>query len=346
VIHPSEAPWRLLVHGDAGQVLGAGFLISAELALTCDHVVRKNKASSCLVQLGGSGAGRASARQIRLPAAGRADVAVLRLDEPARGIGPAPAGPAEPPPAGARLEAFGFPGGGGGLAAAAGIWAPVLVNGYDLAAQQIQLTSHSPHGLPVTRGFSGGPVIDPQSALVVGMVASVWDAQRISMMIPIHAIAACSPELRAILLPRAPVDREFSRGLELLARRNYAAALADFRLVCARHPGKPDTWYYVALSALKGQRPRAHPTAYVDEISRLLEQAAQLAQDENHVLALWGLLKEDHYRARGMSEGTPPSAELRAACSSVSPGHAAEICRHVPAPETLTWQELNRRGNP
>ncbi len=341
---PSPAPWRLLVRSDAGRVLGAGLLISRGQALTCDHVVQKSRPGSCWVQFGGTAAGKSRAHPTDLPAAARADVAVLSLQEPARGIAPALPGPAEPPPVGTLLSAFGFPETGSDSADAAGIWVPVLVDGYDMAAAQIQLTSRSPHGLPVKVGFSGGPVIDPQSTQVVGMIASAWAAQRIAMMIPIRTIAACSPELRAILLPRILADQEFGRGIAALAARNYASALADFRLVCSRHPENPDAWYYVALSALKGQRPRAHTTAYIDEISRLLENAAALAPDEPHVLALRGLLQEDHYRARGISGGAPSQQELRTACSSVSSEHAAEMCRNIPAPETITWQELDRRG--
>jgi S1-C subfamily serine protease len=340
---PVMAPWRLLVLADPRTVLGTGFLISPELALTCAHVIQASQPESLWVQFGGPGARSTRARLRDLPATRQADVAVLQLDEPAKGIPPAPLGPVEPPPVGALLEAFGFPRAGDGAPDGTGIWAPVLVDGYDMAAERIQLTSSSPNGLPIQAGFSGGPVIDPQSDLVVGMISNAWAAQRIALMIPIRTIAACSPELGAVLLPRVLADSEFNQGISALGARNYTAALADFRVVCTRRPGNPDTWYYVALSALRGQRPRAHPTAYIEEIARLLEQAAALSPREPHVLALWALVKEDHYRARGISGGTPTVEALRSASSSVSYEHAAEICRHVPAPEMVTWQELDRR---
>ena len=359
------APWRLAVHNDARTVLGTGFLVTSRLALTCAHVVEKNRSGALWVQCGGPRSAPARVHPSGLTTPPGADVAVLELEDPVDDIAPATPGPAEPPPAGALLAAFGFPrlsngrgfpgperhsGAGGGAdgpgrVVETGIWVPVRVDGYDLTGERIQLTSRSQHGVPVQHGFSGGPVIDPQGDLVVGMISHALAGQPASLMIPIRSLAACSPELRAILMPCALADREFSQGLAALESANYPAALAAFRTVCARHPENADTWYYVTLAALRGQRPRAHAPGYIGELSGLLAQAASPGPAGPHVPALWALIKEDHYRVRGMSGGTPTVEELRRAGSLVSPVHAAEICRHVPAPETRTWQELDHRRN-
>ena len=47
------APWRLAVHNDARTVLGTGFLVAPRLALTCAHVVAKNRSGDLWVQCGG-----------------------------------------------------------------------------------------------------------------------------------------------------------------------------------------------------------------------------------------------------------------------------------------------------
>ena len=164
-----------------------------------------------------------------------------------------------------------------------------------------------------------------------------------ALMIPVRALAACSPVLREILRSGVSSDREFTRGLNALNSRNYPAALTDFRAVCARRPEHPDTWFYVALAALRGQRPRTHFTPYIEEIGRLLEHAASLSPSQPHVLALWAVLKEDHHRVLGLDEGVPGAEKLRRAATSITAEHAAEICDHVPAPETPTWRELQRR---
>jgi hypothetical protein len=97
------------------------------------------------------------------------------------------------------------------------------------------------------------------------------------------------------------------------------------------------------LAALHGRRPRAHARGFIEEISELLEQAARIPPPMPHVLALWALIKEDYYHARGLGDGTPTLEQLRRGCSAITPAHAAELCLHVPAMETRTWKELDYR---
>lgn len=354
---PGRAPWRLAVLNDARIILGAGFLISPELALTCAHVVANytaaDRAAPLRVQCGGADSRLIPARVHDLPGDGEPDVAVLELAQPVTGIAPALPGPAEPPPMGSLLAAFGFPRmhrarepeerPAAGALVETGIWVPVSVDGFDLAGQRIQLTSRNPQGMPVQRGFSGGPVIDPDGDLVAGMICHALPGYPMSLMIPIGTLSDVSPQLRASLRPRIPAEREFGQGLAALQAGNYAAALANFRVLCARHPEHADTWYYVVLAALHGRRPRAHARGFIEEIAELLEQAARIPPPKPHVLALWALIKEDFYHARGLAGGTPTLEQLRRGCSAITPGHAAELCLHVPAVETRTWKELDYR---
>ncbi len=351
---PAEAPWGLrLRDGTTGTVLGTGFVIAPRLALTCWHVVDKSRDGHIRADFAGpwewTTATRVADGNSAMVAA---DVAILHLDEPAGDIPVAPMGPAEPPPIGTVLAVFGFP----SVPVAAtvpaamkerlansGMWAQVMVDGLDMRAERIQLTSRAAHGMPVRHGFSGGPVVDPQAGLVVGMLAVGWEPQRMAVMITVRALAACSPVLREILRSGVLSDPEFTRGRQALKARNYPAALTDFRAVCARRPEHPDTWFYVALAALRGQRPRTHFTPYIEEVGRLLEHAASLSSSRSHVLALWAVLKEDHHRVLGLDEGVPGAEQLRRAAASVTAEHAAEICDHVPAPEAPTWRELQRR---
>ena len=293
---PVAAPWRLAICDDARWILGTGFLITPRFALTCAHVLPENH-GDLWVQCGGTGTSPTRAHPSSLAETRPADVALLELDEPLEGITPAAPGPVEPPSAGTLLEAFGLPrkgrvreaasnghqpdAGGApktpGAGVETGIWVPVRVDGEDLTGQRIQLSSRSPHAMPFQHGFSGGPVIEPQSDLVVGMLSHTQPAQPLSLMIPVRTLVDCSPVLRAILLPPTPADREFNEGLAALRSGNYPAALTAFRAVCARHPENADVWYYVALSALRGQRPRAHAPGYITDISGLVEQAASLS---------------------------------------------------------------------
>lgn len=350
---PAEAPWGLrLRDGTTGTVLGTGFLIAPRLALTCWHVVEKSR-DGIRADFAGPEERTTAARPSDSNAAMvTADVAILNLDEPGGNIPVAPMGPAEPPAIGTVLAAFGFPSAPAAASvptamrdrlANPGMWAQVMVDGFDMRAERLQLTSRAAHGMPVRPGFSGGPVVDPNAGLVVGMLVAGWEPHRMALMIPVRALAACSPVLREILRSGVLSDREFTRGLNALNSRNYPAALTDFRAVCARRPEHPDTWFYVALAALRGQRPRTHFTPYIEEIGQLLEHAASLSPSQPHVLALWAILKEDHHRVLGLDEGVPGAEKLRRAATSITAEHAAEICDHVPAPETPTWRELQRR---
>ncbi len=354
---PVAAPWCLRLR-DSVEVLGTGFLLTPRLALTCRHVL-VGASGDLNADLVGPEAWSSRAKPDaewvtqgeHVPPDGDAgsgpDVAVLRLDAAAPVVAGAPIGPPEPPAFGALLVAFGFP-----LEYPwedepenPGIWARLIVDGPDKAGGRCWLQSQNPHGHPVVPGLSGGPVIDPESGLVVGMITGTSVNQRTALMIPVGVLAASRPDLRGMLRPGVTADPVFRGGLDALAAGNYQAALAGFRAACARWPDAPDAWYYVALSALSGQRPRAHPTPYVEEIDRLLAHAASLTDRGSHVLALWALVREDHHRSRGV-RARPNDAELRADITEVSAGHAREICRHVPAPETTTWRTLNQQRDP
>lgn len=348
---PVAAPWCLRLR-DSIELLGTGFLLTPRLALTCRHVLA-DAHGDVRADLVGSLAwsSRAEPDAEHAPAGhdpeGGLDVAVLRLDAAAPVRAGAPMGPQEPPAFGTLLVAFGFPlrYPWGDEPENPGVWARLIVDGPDKAGGRLWLQSQHPHGHPVLPGLSGGPVIDPESGLVVGMITGTSVDHRAALMIPVGALATSHPKLREMLRPGAAADPVFRGGLDALAAGNYQAALADFRAVCARWPNAPDTWYYVSLAALGGQRPRAHPTAYVEEIDRLLAHAASLSDRGPHVLALWALVREDHHRSRGI-RARPSDTELRARITAVSAGHSREICRHVPAPETTTWRALNQRHWP
>jgi hypothetical protein len=346
----TAAPWRIRLSSlHSGWVLGAGFQVAPRLALTCWHVVEKHQKQGARITVTGPAGWSGSIGPEDLEeAAPGTDVALLRLPGAVPAAEVAPMGPAEPPAPGQVLTAFGFPEIGNTAAAQRmsrrdnpGIWTRVEVEGLDLATNRVWLTSHASHTVPLQEGFSGGPVVDPDTSLVVGMTASAWVKESAAVMIPVAALAGCHPELRRILRSPRLADPDFVRGGDALDAQNYPAALADFRAVCARRPENPDAWYYVALAALRGQRPRAHTTTYIEEVDRLLEHASSLPSARPHVPALRALIREDHYQSRGITS-EPTAADLFPPANSVPLKHTAEICRHVPAPETFIWQELNR----
>ncbi|MBD0711541.1 MULTISPECIES: trypsin-like peptidase domain-containing protein [unclassified Streptomyces] len=161
------------VRDGAGQVVGAGFLVDGGLVVTCAHVlVDGGYGPDSVVMLAfphAPGApvvtGRVLEETWREPY--EQDVALVRLERQV-GVEPLPLGSA----AGARghrVRSFGFPqqappGGHLGFATAGG-----LLPAADSTGELLQLTGAN----DLTQGFSGGPVLDETTGLVVGMLTAI-----------------------------------------------------------------------------------------------------------------------------------------------------------------------------
>ncbi|MFG1664923.1 trypsin-like peptidase domain-containing protein [Streptomyces sp. Y7] len=161
---------------DDGEVAGAGFLIGADVVITCAHVVRAaGHGPGAGVRLAfprAAGAPRAEGLVLveRWRAPDANDVAVIRL-RGSVGVSPLPLG-SSAGCRGHRVRSFGFPdqappgghfgyGRGGDLLPAPGA--------DDGDGGLLQLTEAN----DLTQGFSGGPVVDEVTGLVVGMVTAI-----------------------------------------------------------------------------------------------------------------------------------------------------------------------------
>ncbi|MEV7122617.1 trypsin-like serine peptidase [Kitasatospora griseola] len=158
-----------------GTVVGAGFLIAEDLLISCAHVLED----------GGYGVGdeatlvfpRApgapSARGLVLQEGWRdstlqQDIALVRLDRVPAGTAPLLLGSAVGC-SGHRMRSFGFPAqarpdGHFGSAVAVGLLPPA-----DGTGELLQLTGAN----DLTTGFSGGPILDETTGLVVGMLTEI-----------------------------------------------------------------------------------------------------------------------------------------------------------------------------
>ncbi|MEU7223205.1 nSTAND1 domain-containing NTPase [Streptomyces chrestomyceticus] len=162
------------VLGRDGGVAGAGFLVGRDTVMTCAHVVEAagyGPGDTVWLAFPHTGAaGQVPAEALAgpwRPPASR-DIAVLRLKAAAPGTEPLPLGSAQGS-RGHRVRAFGFPvqappGGHFGYAVAGDL----LTTGNG-AGPLLQLTGAN----DLTTGFSGGPVVDGTTGLVIGMVTSI-----------------------------------------------------------------------------------------------------------------------------------------------------------------------------
>lgn len=201
----APAPWPIrLSDPETGRVLGAGFRIAPRLALTCWHVVAERWDRGTEVALTGPAGWSGIIRPGDLEeAAPGADVALLRLPGSVPDAPAAPMGPAQPPAPGQVLASFGFRGQDD-----PGTWARVVVEKLDPGAHRVWLAGHAGPGGRIGQGFSGGPVADPDTRLVVGMASLAWAHQPATLMIPVAALAASRAELRPILLPASPAGTD------------------------------------------------------------------------------------------------------------------------------------------
>ncbi|MFE2174422.1 trypsin-like peptidase domain-containing protein, partial [Kitasatospora sp. NPDC059462] len=160
------------VRDGAGAVVGAGFLVAGDVLVTCAHVLADGGyGPGDVVELvfphaPGAPAvtGRALENGWREPQ--EQDVALVRLDRPAGA--PLVLGSAAGT-RGHRVRSFGFPrqappGGSYGFATAG-----ELLPGVDSSGELLQLTEAN----DLTLGFSGGPVLDEVTGLVVGMLTAI-----------------------------------------------------------------------------------------------------------------------------------------------------------------------------
>ncbi len=289
------------------------------------------------------------------------DLAILRLQGDLPGsLVPAvlDAGPAPAP--GTLLAAFGFPRVGESNPRRStvdlpnpGVWTFVTVDGTDMYGKLLQCTSRQPDGVRVQQGFSGGPMVEENTGLVVAMTAYAQERQALSYGLLARTIRAHLPPDMAEAIQaarRTPPALEHvvaalnRRGFDGTWYPDFPTARNGLAPLLGSDVDYPDLAYYVALTALGGQRPR-DPAVFdvLLRIDRRLGAAYASGTRTPHLLALWALVKEDGFIGRGMGDSRPSADELRPAAMRTDAAHAEEICALVPAPESPTWQLLNRR---
>ncbi|MFI0980439.1 trypsin-like peptidase domain-containing protein [Streptomyces sp. NPDC021093] len=167
--------------GPQGHAVGTGFLVADDLVVTCAHVLEQAEGpdpAGTPVHLDFPHLpGVPSAEGTPLPGARRdseaEDVAVLRLTRTPRGARPVRLGAAEGC-RGHRVSSYGFPAqappGGHFGYGTAGDLLPVRDGGGRL----LQLTAAN----DLTQGFSGGPVVDEVTGLVIGMITEITTPDR------------------------------------------------------------------------------------------------------------------------------------------------------------------------
>ncbi|MFF8968434.1 trypsin-like peptidase domain-containing protein [Streptomyces sp. NPDC014995] len=238
-----SAEWHARIEC-AGQVVGAGFLVTPRKVLTCAHVVHEGPADALTVTFTERpGSAPVPARIVADGgwAGGTTDLGDLAVLELAHEV---PVEPAALAPVGAahgrqprKLVVYGFPVGfDEGTLAEYRITAPQL-----LRREWIQLEAWAPDGQPLAPGFSGAAVTLVDTGEVVGMVTAAAGAQgvRNGRMMPTEVMARYWPDLTGLVPTsdhrtadrarlRDLVERAVRAGLDCDPVRLYRAAAGPF----------------------------------------------------------------------------------------------------------------------
>ncbi|MFJ6118778.1 trypsin-like peptidase domain-containing protein [Streptomyces sp. NPDC092129] len=161
----------------AQHTAGAGFLVADRTVVTCAHVVVKagsgpgGRVRLAFPHAPGAPDEEGYVRTDQWSAPEALDIAVVELDAPLAGVRPLRLGSAEGCQ-GHHVKSFGFPaqappGGHHGFAVAGDLLPPGGAQGSD--DPLLQLTAAN----DLTTGFSGAPVVDAMTGLVIGMVTAI-----------------------------------------------------------------------------------------------------------------------------------------------------------------------------
>ncbi|MFF0086806.1 trypsin-like peptidase domain-containing protein, partial [Streptomyces canus] len=192
------------VVGLDGDVAGTGFLVAERILVTCAHVVTAagsrpgGRVRLAFVHAGGADVVEGEVDGQLWRAVDEEDVAFVRLGALPAGARPLPLGSAEGC-RGHQVRSFGFPAqappeGHFGFAVGGD-----LLPGADGQCPHLQLTSAN----DLTTGFSGGPVWDEVTGLVIGMLTEITgpDAyqrgQGIAYVTPVQVLREVLPDLAA-----------------------------------------------------------------------------------------------------------------------------------------------------
>ena len=361
-----EKSWRLRLRlaqqdGSPGTVIGAGFAVTDDLALTtahhiepnCDHGDNDPEATEC------AAAKRPAARLwVEQPGSGRPaqlceveslqpdhhrwdaskDVAVIHL--PVAFEVAALGAPSLRDPK-INLEVFGFPRtyyDRGQVAWVTGV-------NYDETGHLLQVNG-APGQPSIVEGYSGSAAVDTHSSRVVGMMVQRDRdaATNIAWILPLATIARAWPRLSALLPDALPVDPQFVHAVHELRSGAYTEALIRLNGIYRIYPTEADIYYYRALAGLSGKRPGTYTAQHITSIEMLLRKGMELNSSAWHVWALYSLVIEDYYFLRGLKPRPYTDEQLYRLAASVRPEHIDELIRHVPARECPMWKMLyNRR---
>lgn len=130
------------------------------------------------------------------------------------------------------------------------------------------------------------------------------------------------------------------RGIRLTRVRAYEQAIDTFNRVLNLTPTDHQAHFYLALSMLKGNRPKLLKLATVRTIEEHLQTATELAPQFGQAYILWALLKYDYYVLNSIRDQPPTVSQLLNRNWSIHKEEVNELKMHFEAPRNPVWEWL------
>ncbi len=139
-----------------------------------------------------------------------------------------------------------------------------------------------------------------------------------------------------------PTETELlEKGKSLLKVKSYAQAIKMFEQCIEIKSDTPETYYYLAIALLRGNRPKLINLSTIRVIENNLKTAIQLEPKLGSAYVLWATIKYDFYVLNGMFDRPPSYQDLLNENWSLSQSNIQEILTHVNAEgnPVLRWLE-------
>jgi len=134
------------------------------------------------------------------------------------------------------------------------------------------------------------------------------------------------------------------KGKSLLKVKSYSQAIKIFEQCLEIKSDAPETYYYLAIALLRGNRPKLINLSTIRAIENNLKTAIQLEPKLGGAYVLWASIKYDFYVLNGMYDHPPSYQDLLRQNWSLKQLHVQEILTHVNAEgnPVLQWLENQR----
>jgi len=142
-----------------------------------------------------------------------------------------------------------------------------------------------------------------------------------------------------------PTETELlEKGKNLLNVKSYAQAIKIFEQCLEIKSDTPETYYYLAIALLRGNRPKLINLSTIRAIENNLKTAIQLEPKLGGAYVLWASVKYDYYVLNGMYDRPPSYQDLLNKNWEINHAQTQEILSLVNVEDNIVLQWLKNQS--